>query len=141
MHFCVSFISVWWFIWRFCYIIMLYCFQQIYLYQAFRFRKINNLFVVSARSVKFILFCKYSCIPLTPIYNYRQYINWGIFHIQCARIVSLACYHLIYGTDVLAKITVVSSWKKKLYIELHSYFIKFSTVVSQGGEIKLLKSL
>ena len=34
-------------------------------YQAFNYRKIKNLFVVSARFCEIYLFCKYSCIPLT----------------------------------------------------------------------------
>ena len=47
---------------------MLYCFQQIYLYQAFSFRKINNLFVVSAR------FCEIYFILQVLLYTFNRYL-------------------------------------------------------------------
>ena len=34
-------------------------------------------------------------------------MNWGIFDIQYARIVFLACQHLIYGMIVLSEIYIL----------------------------------
>ena len=51
-------------------------------------------------------------------------------------ILLIACYHLIYGTIVLSEICILLKIKLE-YI----YFIKLSTVVSQGGKMKLFTSL
>ena len=50
MYFCVSSTSGWWFVWRFCYIKECSTVSNtFYVYQAINFRKIKNIFMVSAR--------------------------------------------------------------------------------------------
>ena len=66
MHFCVSFISAWWFVWRFCYIMSALLFPTHLM--CTRHSISERLITYSwfqPGSVKFILFCKYSCIPLS----------------------------------------------------------------------------
>ena len=57
VHFCVSSISAWWIVWRFCYIKNVLFQTYLNVYQAFNGRKIKNLFMVSARfcEIYFIL--------------------------------------------------------------------------------------
>ena len=70
MHFCVSFISAWWFVRRFCYIIMLYSLlfpTHLMCTRHSISERLTTYLWFQPGSVKFILFCKYSCIPLkTP---------------------------------------------------------------------------
>ena len=77
MHLCISSISAWWFVWRICYILEfstvsdtfnLYC-------QAFYFRKIKNLFMVSAK------FCESYFIlqVLLYMYTFNSMLNLEIF--------------------------------------------------------------
>ena len=76
MHFCVSSISAWWFVWRFCYIRNVLLFPtRLNVYQSFNFRKIKNLFMVSARFCEINLFCKYSSL------SYGKSKRFCIFHI------------------------------------------------------------
>ena len=61
-------------------------------------------------------------------YNWYSYI---------CRTAFLVCYHLLYGPVLFIGNT--NPFEEKIIMNrLYRCFIKFSTVVSQGGEIKLL---
>ena len=75
MHFCVSSISAWWFIWRLCYIRNVLLFPtHLNVYQAFNFRKIKHLFMVLAR------FCEiyFTLQVLLYIFNGNLDVNGNV---------------------------------------------------------------
>ena len=66
MHFCVTFISAWWFVWRFCYIMNAVLFPTHLMCTRHSIsERLRTYLWFQPGSVKFILFCKYSCIPLS----------------------------------------------------------------------------
>ena len=65
MNFCVSSITAWWFVWRFCYIrnVLLFPTHLMGTRQLIS-ERLSTYSWFQPGSVKFILLCKYSCIPL-----------------------------------------------------------------------------
>ena len=84
MHFCVSSISAWWFVWSFCYT----CIRNVLLFPTHLMctrhsisERLRTYSWFQPGSVKFILFCKYSCIPFKVPSHYnelkeRTWPNW-----------------------------------------------------------------
>ena len=70
MHFCVSSISEWWFIWRLCYIRNVLLFPtHLMCTRHLISERLSTYSWFQPGSVKFILLCKYSCIPLKALSN------------------------------------------------------------------------
>ena len=72
MHFCVSFISAWWFVWRFCNIMNALLFPtQLMCTRHSISERLRTYLWFQPGSVKLILFCKYSCIHLINMHTSR----------------------------------------------------------------------
>ena len=85
MHFCVSSISAWWFVWSFCYNRNVLPFPTHVICtrhsMSERFRTYSWF---QPGYVKFILFCKYSCIPL----NQFPYVSMATHRQQAESLAS-----------------------------------------------------
>ena len=71
-------------------------------------------------------------------FNYRKSIILLKIKLKLIYYISIDHIVIYISNDILLKINL--EWINYTN-RLHSYFIKFSTVVSQGGEIKLFNTL
>ena len=100
MHFCVSSISAWWFVWRFCYIRNVILFPTHLMCTRHSIsERLSTYSWFQPGSVKFILLCKYSCIPLTI---YKCKYSKALLTTNAIFLLFQSIIHHKYVTSVLA---------------------------------------
>ena len=118
MHFCVSSISAWWFVWRFCYIRNVLLFPTHLMCTRHPIsERLSTYSWFQSGSVKFMLLCKYSCIPLNETWEGRYFVFWwGLLRLAVKK--QAACmqpgdqlfyYSPLQGTGVMM-IACLAQW-------------------------------